>query len=153
MAANDLAGGLRTRPCHPRRRTVAPPAVVLVGLALLTGCVTDGPAQEAANTASAFVTALTEDPSAACDVLAPRTRAALEDDAGTDCPTALLGADLPDPGLRQETTLAGHSAQVRFAGDTVFLALFDDGWKIVAVGCDRASADLAVPYDCELEGS
>ena len=49
--------------------------------------------------------------------------------------------------------VAGHSAQVRYSGDTVFLARFDDGWRVTAAGCRRVSTDPAVPYDCAVDGS
>ena len=44
----------------------------------------------------------------------------------------------------------GDSAQVRFAGDTLFLARFDDGWHVRAAGCQPQAAD--VPYSCQVEG-
>ncbi|WP_377644888.1 hypothetical protein [Oryzobacter terrae] len=145
------ATGSRRRP--PGRRAAACATGVLVGLGMLTGCAATTTSRDAADAASDFVTALSRDPSAACALLAPGTRQALEDDAGTDCSTALSDSGLPEAGRRQAATLAGHAAQVRFAGDTVFLALFDDGWKVVAAGCERNSDDPAVPYDCAVEGS
>ena len=37
------------------------------------------------------------------------------------------------------------------AQETVFLALFDDGWRVTAAGCTRL-AGPAEPYDCDVEG-
>ena len=48
--------------------------------------------------------------------------------------------------------VAGHSAQVRYAQETVFLSLFDDGWRVTAAGCSRTSTDPSVPYDCTVGG-
>jgi hypothetical protein len=118
---------------------------------LLTGCGADVERQQAGAAADAFAADVATDPQAACARLAPRTAQALEQD-GTSCPTALAAADLPPPGARSSVVVAGHSAQVRFADDTVFLALFDDGWRVTAAGCARASADPAVPYDCSVQG-
>ena len=55
-------------------------------------------------------------------------------------------------GAGSSVTVAGHSAQVRYADDTVFLARFDDGWRVTAAGCERVSSDDAVPYDCVVDG-
>jgi hypothetical protein len=43
----------------------------------------------------------------------------------------------------------GQRAQVRLSGDTVFLAVFPDGWRVVAAGC---TARGEKPYDCVLQG-
>jgi hypothetical protein len=41
-------------------------------------------------------------------------------------------------------------AQVRLDDDTVFLAAFPGGWRVVAAGCrPRGEAE---PYDCAVEG-
>jgi hypothetical protein len=47
------------------------------------------------------------------------------------------------------TAVYGQWAQVRFSGDTVFLAVFPDGWRVVAAGCE-ARQDR--PYHCRIQG-
>ena len=106
-----------------------------------------------ARSADAFAAGLRDDPSAACDLLAPETLSRLEEEAGAGCVEALPAAGVSDPGRRLQVTVAGHAAQARFAQDTVFLALFDDGWKVVAAGCEHVSGDPADPYDCDVEGA
>ena len=76
---------------------------------------------------------------------------AVEED-GTPCAQALAEAGLAPAGAGGSVTVAGHSAQVRYADDTVFLARFDDGWRVTAAGCERVSSDDAVPYDCVVDG-
>jgi hypothetical protein len=39
--------------------------------------------------------------------------------------------------------------QVRFAQDTIFLARFQSGWKVMAAGCSPVPGH---PYDCRLQG-
>lgn len=124
--------------------------VALVALAL-GGCGAGVERTEAGRTADAFTRAGGDDTLTACDRLAPRTLEVLEQE-GTPCRQALAEAGLPDAGERLEVTVAGHSAQVRYAQDTVFLALFDDGWRVTAAGCRRDSPDPAVPYDCAVDG-
>ena len=68
------------------------------------------------------------------------------------CAQALAEAGLAPAGEGSSVTVAGHSAQVRYADDTVFLARFDDGWRVTAAGCERVSSDDAVPYDCVVDG-
>ena len=118
----------------------------------LAGCGADGERHEAGAAADRFAADVAADPAAACALLAPRTLESVEKD-GTPCPQALPEDDLPTPGSRGVVSVAGHSAQVRYAGDTVFLALFDDGWRVTAAGCSRTSDDPATPYDCAIEGS
>lgn len=122
----------------------------VIGVAL-GGCGTDVERSEASRVADAFVAAEAGAPQAACDRLAPRAVEDVEDD-GEQCATVLADLGLPTAGARADTTVAGHSAQVRYAGDTVFLALFADGWRVTAAGCDRTSTDPAVPYECSIDG-
>ena len=130
-------------------------SALVVGLPValvLGGCGADVEQQEAAATADAFATDVATDPAAACALLAPRTLESVEQD-GHRCVQALPDADLPGPGERGTVSVAGHSAQVRYAQETVFLSLFDDGWRVTAAGCSRTSTDPSVPYDCTVEGN
>lgn len=86
---------------------------------------------------------------AACALLAPATRASLERDAQAPCGDALLDEELPPAGDDPEPQVFGTSAQVRSRTDTVFLGLFDDGWRVTAAGC-AAAGDR--PYECAVEG-
>jgi len=122
------------------------PASVL--LLALSGCSSlQAPARDVADRFSAAVAA--SDWAAGCGLLAPQTKAELEKSAGTACPTALADEDLPDAGPLEELAGFGTMAQVRFAGDTVFVAQFPGGWKVMAAGCAPVSGH---PYDCRLKG-
>jgi hypothetical protein len=122
-------------------------------VACVAGC-GGGAAQGEARAASdAFVAEAGDDPAAACEQLAPETRRTLEEDSGSTCPDAIGALDLTAAGDALAVTVAGHSAQVRYAGDTVFLAFFDDGWRVTAAGCERVSGDPSEPYDCDVEGA
>src|SRR4029077_5247053 len=98
----------------------------------------------------AFAAGVSQDPQAACALLAPRTKKSLEKD-GEPCARALTKEDQPNPAKQTEVNVAGPSAQVRYAEDTVFLSLFDDGWRVTAAGCARTSPDQAVRYDCSVQ--
>jgi len=65
------------------------------------------------------------------------------------CPKAILDENLPGPAAVVGTELYGQWAQVRLAGDTLFLAHFGDGWKVVAAGCTSRGER---PYDCRVKG-
>lgn len=118
---------------------------------LLAGCAGDG-AAAAEEAVHSFQQALGSDPERACDLLAPATVKELEETASTACPVALQEADLPGAGIPQHTDIAGHSARVVLDSDTVFLALFDDGWRITAAGCSP-STDVSLPHDCTVKGA
>jgi hypothetical protein len=140
----DRDGGPRTAPL-----LVA--VAVVLGAVLVAGCGAPVEGAQAAQVADAFTDAETTDPSAACARLAPETVKTLEKDGGS-CEQALADAGLPAAGKRRAVEVAGHSAQVRYTGDTVFLARFDDGWRVTAAGCERESDDPSEPYDCAVDG-
>jgi|SRR3954447_20851073 hypothetical protein len=131
------------------RRTLIFGPVVVLALAL-AGC---GPAQSRLDVVSGAAVRMLQavadkDGALACQLLAPETAA----DVGKDdpCSQAILEEDLPAPGAVVATELFGQWAQVRLAGDTVFLAHFGDGWKVVAAGCKSRGER---PYDCQVQGS
>jgi hypothetical protein len=119
---------------------------------VLTGCAGVGERGDAAGSAALrMLTAVeSEDGPAACAILAPDTLAELEESAQKRCAEAILEEDLPQPGEVTGAEVYGQRAQVRLTGDTVFLAVFPDGWRVVAAGCTPRGDR---PYDCALEGS
>ncbi|WP_433824631.1 hypothetical protein ACQP2E_21035 [Actinoplanes sp. CA-015351] len=118
----------------------------------LSGCSSVGDrAEAAASTAERFLQDVHDGRGdAACAVLAPDTVAELERSAEQPCAEAIVADALPPPAPATETSVYGQWAQVRLTGDTIFLAIFPGGWRVVAAGCtprpDR-------PYDCTLQGS
>jgi hypothetical protein len=87
--------------------------------------------------------------STACGYLAPATKSQLEKSAGKRCPAAILEQHLPRTGALRSAAAYGTMAQVRLRGDTLFLARFQGGWKVMAAGC---SPKPGHPYDCTLQG-
>jgi hypothetical protein len=87
--------------------------------------------------------------SQACSLLAPATRAQLEQAAGTPCPAALAEEDLAVADGYEGIARFGTMAQVKFLGDTVFVTKFAQGWKVLAAGCAPVPG---APYDCRLQG-
>ena len=69
-------------------------------------------------------------------------------DPGQTCADALRELRLGPGGRVTEVSVWGQEAQVRLAGDTLFLHRFTDGWRIKAAGCEPVR-DL--PYDCEVD--
>ncbi|MFI8902680.1 hypothetical protein ACIGO7_31620 [Streptomyces virginiae] len=86
---------------------------------------------------------------AACALLAPQTRRQLEQDSDKPCGSALADEELPVADPVRTTQVYGRQALLRLEGDTLFLSQFDDGWKIVAAGCEPASGK---PYQCAVKG-
>ena len=89
------------------------------------------------------------DPGERCDLLAPATLAALEEDESA----AVRGGDRGGAAGRRRGGGRWRSGagtrRSRLADDTLFLTETDAGWRVTAAACEsRAEA----PYDCEVEG-
>ncbi|HEV7870593.1 MAG TPA: hypothetical protein VGO95_04995 [Modestobacter sp.] len=129
-----------------RRGRVA--GVLLAGvLVLVPGC---SSAQEpaVAEVATAFADAGTT-PDARCALLVPSTAAALAEEASSTCAEAVT--EVPTgTGPVESVAVWGGEAQVRLAGDTLFLTETPDGWQITAASCRAAGEG---PYRCRVEGS
>lgn len=129
-------------------------AAILLPLSLLlvAGCAPAGERGDAAATvAMRMLSAVADqDGAGACAALAPDTVAELEESAGKPCAEAILEEDLPGPGTVTGSEVYGQWAQVRLSEDTVFLAAFPGGWRVVAAGCTPRQDR---PYDCGLRGS
>jgi hypothetical protein len=129
----------------PRVRTVAGAALAT---ALVTGC-SPSPAPSAAIGNRFYGAIGASDWAVACMLLAPDTKAELEQSAGKACAAALAEESLPDPGPAGRSVQYGTMTQVRYRQDTVFLARFPSGWKVMAAGCSPVAGH---PYDCRLQG-
>ena len=117
-----------------------------IGVLLLAGCASaHEPAVERVATTFEDPGA---DPAERCDLLAPATRAAVEQDEGAPCVEAIEDLSL-DGGSVRSVEVWGRDAQVRLEDDTVFLAEFDGGWRVVAAVC---SPQADAPYECEVDG-
>ncbi|MEU4245630.1 hypothetical protein [Actinoplanes sp. NPDC026619] len=84
---------------------------------------------------------------AACAALAPDTVAELEQSETKPCREVILDEDLPEPGEMGKTSVYGQWAQVHLTSDTLFLAAFPGGWRVVAAGCTprRVTAPTTAP--------
>ncbi|NUP80816.1 MAG: hypothetical protein HOV96_25040 [Nonomuraea sp.] len=122
------------------------PYVVLALALVATGCAADttSPAR-AAERFHAAVAAHQDE--AACGLLARKTADKLPD-PGQTCGQALADLKLGKGGAVTEVNVWGDEAQVRLAGDTLFLHRFDDGWRVKAAGCQPVHDQ---PYECEVE--
>ncbi|RJL31842.1 hypothetical protein D5H75_18685 [Bailinhaonella thermotolerans] len=122
-------------------------AALLIAVTGLSGCAGSARDAEAADAARALHDALARrDGNAACALLAPRAAEGLET-GGAVCREEILRLDLAGGDVR-EVRVWGRAAQVRTAGDTLFLTRFASGWRVTAAGCEPRPAE---PYDCEVE--
>jgi hypothetical protein len=130
-----------------RRAPLIRGGTVLVLAVGLTGCAS-AQEPEVQRVATAFEDA-GGPPEARCALLAPTTLASLEEDQSASCADAI--GQLPLAGGEVESVeVWGGDAQVRLAGDTVFLTETKSGWRVTAAAC-RPQAEE--PYDCEVEAA
>jgi hypothetical protein len=132
------------------RGVVSALASLAAAAALVAAAGCGAPAEDekaAASVARAFHAALghRQGP-AACDLLAPQTRRALERTTKLPCAKAVLAGKLASAGDVRTVRLAGDQAQVALARDTVFLAVLAESWKVVAAGCRPHGGRQ--PYAC-----
>jgi hypothetical protein len=128
-------------------------AVRLVGVLLLVlvaaGCSSsrDDTVQQAAEVFHAALRS--QDGASACDSLADQVQAELQQSSGTSCEVEILESGVSTDGQVQDVNVSGTAAQVRYDDDIIFLAEFEDGWKIIGAGCERQAGG---PYDCHVQG-
>jgi hypothetical protein len=87
-------------------------------------------------------------PSEACRLVAPGTLSELEGSFGP-CDQSLAKQHLPAAGQVDHVDVYGKDAIVRLDKDVVFLARYDDGWRVTAAGCTPKQGR---PYDCIIKG-
>jgi hypothetical protein len=127
-----------------RRAHLIRGGAVLVLAAGLTGCAS---AQEpdVQRVATAFEDPA-GDPGARCALLAPKALEALEQDESEPCDQAIAQLPLAGGDVRS-VEVWGGDAQVRLAGDTLFLTETREGWRVTAAACQPNGE---APYDCEV---
>jgi hypothetical protein len=115
----------------------------------VTGCSSVGDREAAASAAALRLldAVAAGDGEAACALLAPDTAETVAEDE--PCAEAILDQDLPRSGTVIGADVYGQRAQVRLDDDTVFLAAFPGGWRVVAAGCTPRENR---PYQCSVEG-
>ncbi|MCG6499946.1 hypothetical protein [Kitasatospora sp. A2-31] len=89
------------------------------------------------------------DTAAMCAALAPGTRDELEDQEKAGCEQAIAGLNLPAGGQLRRIDVFGQQARAVMEGDTVFLSVFPEGWKITAAACEPRPK---MPYRCDVKG-
>jgi hypothetical protein len=129
----------------------------MLGLLLLclgaTGCGRTADREQATEVAERFFTAVgAGDGVTACAQLGADTRKALEDDEGKPCRDAIGGLSL-EAGTPTKLELYLTNAKADLDnGESAFLSLTAEGWRLSAVGCKPGSDPPEdEPMDCELE--
>ena len=144
--SNQHAAIRRTRPLFVLYLTVIALGIVA---AIVVGLARRGDDAQAGAAVERFSAAIrSDDGKAACELLSPQTRTALEEQEGSKCESAILELGLSGGAVgRVEVAEKTATAQVTDDGN-VFLDEEPDGWRITALGC-KPLPDR--PYDCEVE--
>jgi hypothetical protein len=128
--------------------------VTLLLLCLATaGCGQSEDRAQATEVGKRFFSAMKSgDGATACDQLSADTRKALEKDEQKPCPEAIADVRI-EPGAIATVELFLNNAKLDLDnGDSAFLSLTANGWRLSAVGCKPGDgAPTEVPMDCELE--
>lgn len=130
-------------------------AVLGVGIPLgllVNGCSALNPGTSAAaDTAQEFHALLAAgDGETACGLLTSAAVEALEGDKPGSCAESLAELKLNPSSTVTDSRAFGRNAQVQLDGDTVFLTVSGNTWKVTAAGCTSRGER---PYDCEVEGN
>jgi hypothetical protein len=122
-------------------------AIAAAGFLALSACAAGSSEQDATATVRRFFAALDRhDAGSACAQLTPSTRQDVETSEGKSCAES-LPTDQLRPGEITGADVWSDRARVDTSTGAVFLAEFDSGWLIAAVGCapeDDAPADCVV---------
>jgi hypothetical protein len=127
-------------------------ALALLCLAV-TGCGRGADREDATAVAERFFAAVgSGDGPAACRLLAPDTREALEDEEQKPCRDAIGGVQI-DEARPTAVELYLTNAQADLDnGERAFLSRTTDGWRVSAAGCTTGEGPPEeVPMECELE--
>jgi hypothetical protein len=117
------------------------------------GCGQAGERAEAtAVTERLFAAVEAGDGAAACDQLGDDTRKTLEQDEQKPCREAIGELRIEPGGLASIEVFVTNAKADLDNGDSAFLSLTTDGWRLSAVGCKPGDGPPSeVPMDCELE--
>ncbi|HEX6025915.1 MAG TPA: hypothetical protein VFZ00_28240 [Solirubrobacter sp.] len=124
--------------------------LLAVVCAVLAGCGRGDDERSVTQVTERFVTAVeSDDGDVACAQLSADTADALASDEGEPCAQAARGLDIAASEVRR-ARVYGLSAKVDLAdGDSAFLELTREGWRVAAAGCRPVGGDQ--PYECEVE--
>jgi hypothetical protein len=111
------------------------------------GCGTSADRDDARHATQALYSAAAQhDGTAACARMSPSLRSELVSDHGERCAKAVLSLDLHGRTADQVEVYANEALVRLVGGDTVFLSVTREGWRIDALGCRPHGNG---PYDCE----
>jgi hypothetical protein len=129
---------------------------IVIALLLLclgtTGCGRSADRAQVTEVADRFFAALRSgDGATACAQLSADTRKALEDAEQKPCREAIGGLHISGAPTEIELYLNNAKADLD-NGDSAFLSLTAEGWRLSAAGCKPGDGPPAdAPMDCELE--
>jgi hypothetical protein len=129
---------------------------LLIALALaaaFAGCGRSGDRDEARVVVERFYDAVRQDRGeVACAQLSEAAAAALASQSEEPCDTAVSQLDLDRSAVaRAQVFVTSARVELR-GGESAFLDLEPDGWRISAVGCrPEQGAPAEVPMDCEVQ--
>jgi hypothetical protein len=133
----------------PRSRSTVIAVLCAVGL-FLAGCGREDDERAVSAVTDRFVRAVEADEGdVACAQLSSDTKDALEREEGEPCEQAAPELELSAGELRRAQVF-GITAKVDLAdGESAFLELTTEGWRIAAAGCRPVAGEQ--PYECEVE--
>ena len=116
---------------------------------MLTGCSATPHRDAVTAAARSFVEKLAAgDGAGACDMLTDDARSSASGATDASCSDAVTGIKEQGSDVTG-IQVWGDTAQVRIAGDVVFLRLMSGRWRISAAGCTPKPPG---PYDCKVGG-
>jgi hypothetical protein len=117
------------------------------------GCGTSEDRRDVREITERFYTAIREDDGeAACGALSAEARAQLESQSGRACDEVVTRLQYEGGDVEAVAVFVTNAKVDMSSGESAFLALEPDGWRLVAIGCTAETGKpRARPFECELE--
>lgn len=134
----------------PARRALL--ACIAIAAASVAGCGRSADRADVRSVADRFYAAIAQDRGdLACAQLSHPTRQQLESQTGQPCDDVVTRLDHAGGEVAAVAVFVTNAKVDMTSGESVFLSLEPEGWRLTAIGCKPPARPRDEPFDCEAE--